>query len=90
MADRYYCRNYLSLGTHFFMRKIHKNNQITIRALKRHQEMILSDSGRTYLITPDGYTRCIPFAEWRFWILRKKGNRYSVLKSIPMPRDNPN
>lgn len=45
--------------------------------------MLLTDYGRTILIKPDIYTNNIPLAEWRYWILKSKGNEYSVLKSIP-------
>lgn len=51
--------------------------------MRRNNIMLLTDYGRTILIKPDIYTNNIPLAEWRYWVLKNKGNEYSVLKSIP-------
>ncbi len=45
--------------------------------------MLLTDYGRTVLIKPDIYTNNIKLAEWRYWIIKRIGNEYLVLKSIP-------
>lgn len=45
--------------------------------------MIQSDTGRTLLIKSDPYTDSIPIAEWRYWVLKRRGNDYIVIKAIP-------
>lgn len=50
--------------------------------MKRHPKMILTESGRNLYIKDDLYTKYIPFAQWMFWILKKKNNTYTVLKVI--------
>lgn len=65
------------------MRTLLHNQVITVKAMKRHREMILLENGRNYLIHADNYTDNIPFIQWRYWILKRKGNKFKVLKSIP-------
>lgn len=64
------------------MRKVRKNSIITVRAMKRHKQMILSDTGRSLPIKPDLYTNNIQFAEWMYWVLKRTVNDYIVLKVI--------
>lgn len=65
------------------MRKVVKNSVITVKAMKRHPQMILTESGRNYYIQPDLYTNCVKFAEWYYWILKRNNNKFIVLKVIP-------
>lgn len=71
------------------MRKVRKNSIITVRAMKRHKQMILSDTGRSLLIKPDLYTNNTPFAEWMYWVLKRTNNDYIVLKVICPSEINP-
>ena len=63
------------------MRKLIKNPIITVKAIKRHKQLLLTDTGRSIPIKADIYTDCIPYAEWRYWILKLPN--YTVLKAIP-------
>lgn len=59
--------------------------------MKRHPELILAESGRNYQIISDLYTNWVKSGEWQYWILKKKGTKYSVLKVIPMHnKESPN
>lgn len=71
------------------MRKVRKNSIITVRAMKRHKQMILSDTGRSLPIKPDLYTNNIPFAKWMYWVLKRTTNDYIVLKVICPSEINP-
>ena len=71
------------------MRKVHKNSIITVRAMKRHKQMILSETGRSLLIKSDLYTNNIPLAEWMYWVLKRTNNNYIVLKVICPSEINP-
>lgn len=62
------------------MRILKRNSIITIKAAKKHPQLILSESGRNYQIISDMYTNGIPFAEWCYWVLKPKGYKYLVLR----------
>lgn len=64
------------------MRKLQKNTIVTVKAIKRHPELILSDSKKNYWIKADSFTNAIPSAQWYYWILKPKGNKFIVLKAI--------
>lgn len=52
---------------------------ITVKGYLQSQTQLKTDFGSTLLINSNAFTKSIPLAEWRYWVL--KGSE--VIRAIP-------